>query len=33
VDLIVTDTTVDAVRKATGTELIVPGSGVKKMEH
>ena len=27
------DTTVDAVRKATGTELIVPGSGVKKMEH
>jgi len=26
------DTTVDAVRKATATELIVPGSGVKKME-
>jgi 3-oxoacid CoA-transferase len=26
------DTTVDAVRKATGTELIVPEAGVKKME-
>jgi acetate CoA/acetoacetate CoA-transferase beta subunit len=27
------DTTVEAARKATGTELIVPGSGVKKMEY
>jgi acyl CoA:acetate/3-ketoacid CoA transferase beta subunit len=26
------DTSVDAVRKATATELIVPESGVKKME-
>jgi len=26
------DTTVDAVRQATGTELTLPESGVKKME-